>query len=111
MVARAESLKGHLEMLLLAAVSAAPAHGYGLVVRMRELSGGALDLPEGTIYPALYRLERAGLVVSEWATAGRRLRRTYRLTDAGREALANQVRDWRRFSEAIDMVVKEARLG
>jgi PadR family transcriptional regulator PadR len=111
MVARAESLKGHLDMLLLAAVSTAPAHGYGLVVRMRELSGGALDLPEGTIYPALYRLERAGLVASEWATVGRRLRRTYRLTDAGREALAGQVRDWRRFSDAIDMVIEEARLG
>src|SRR5690348_15921525 len=67
MVARAESLKGHLDMLLLAAVSAEPAHGYRLVLRLRELSGGAFDLPEGTIYPALYRLERAGLVGSEWA--------------------------------------------
>ena len=111
MVARAESLKGHLDMLLLAAVSAEPAHGYRLVLRLRELSGGAFDLPEGTIYPALYRLERASLVASEWATVGGRLRRTYRLTDAGREALTSQVRDWRRFSEAIDRVVKEAGLG
>ena len=111
MVARAESLKGHLDMLLLAAVSAEPAHGYGLVLRLRELSGGALDLPEGTIYPALYRLERAALVASDWTTVGGRMRRTYRLTDAGRAALANQVEDWHRFSEAIDLVVKEARLG
>ncbi|HEY7200653.1 MAG TPA: helix-turn-helix transcriptional regulator [Candidatus Dormibacteraeota bacterium] len=111
MVARAESLKGHLEMLLLAAVSAEPAHGYGLVVRLRALTGGALDLPEGTIYPALYRLERASLVASDWRTAGGRRRRVYRLTDGGREALAGQVRDWRRFAEAIDTVVKEARLG
>jgi PadR family transcriptional regulator len=111
MVARAESLKGHLDMLLLAAVSAEPAHGYRLVLRLRELSGGAFDLPEGTIYPALYRLERAGLVGSEWATVGGRVRRTYGLTDAGREALRNHVQDWRRFAEAIDMVIEEARLG
>lgn len=106
MVARAESLKGHLDMLLLAAVSSEPAHGYGLVLRLRELSGGTLDLPEGTIYPALYRLERASLVASDWAAVGGRLRRTYRLTDRGREALASQVRDWRRFSEAVDRVVR-----
>jgi DNA-binding PadR family transcriptional regulator len=111
MVARAESLKGHLDMLLLAAVSVEPAHGYGLVVRLRGLSGGTLDLPEGTIYPALYRLERASLVASEWRTVGGRRRRVYRLTDGGRAALLEQVRDWRRFSEAIDTVVKEARLG
>src|SRR5215467_4505021 len=110
MVARAESLKGHLDMLLLAAVGAEPAHGYRLVLRLRELSGGALDLPEGTIYPALYRLERASLVASEWTTVGGRVRRTYRLTDAGREALTSQVRDWRLFSEAVDMIVKEAGL-
>jgi PadR family transcriptional regulator len=110
MVARAESLKGHLDMLLLAAVSAEPAHGYGLVVRLRDLTGGALDLPEGTIYPALYRLERAGLVASEWRTVGGRRRRIYRLSEAGRSALAEQVRDWRRFSEAIDVVVEEAGL-
>jgi DNA-binding PadR family transcriptional regulator len=110
MGARAESLKGHLDMLLLAAVSAAPAHGYGLALRIRELTGGTLDLPDGTIYPALYRLERAALVASEWATVAGRRRRTYRLTEEGRQALAGQVRDWRRFSGAIDSVVKEARV-
>ncbi|HSR22072.1 MAG TPA: helix-turn-helix transcriptional regulator [Candidatus Eisenbacteria bacterium] len=111
MVARAESLKGHLDMLLLAALCAEPAHGYGLAVRMRSLTGGAVDLPEGTIYPALYRLERASLVASEWRTVAGRRRRVYRLTDRGRAALAVQVRDWRRFAEAIDTVVKEARSG
>jgi DNA-binding PadR family transcriptional regulator len=110
MVARAESLKGHLDMLLLAALSSEPAHGYGLVVRLRDLTAGRLDLPEGTIYPALYRLERGALVVSDWATVGGRLRRVYRLTEDGRAALASHVRDWRLFSEAIAMVVKEARL-
>lgn len=110
MVARAESLKGHLDMLLLAAVSAEPAHGYRLVLKLRELSGGALDLPEGTIYPALYRLERASLVASEWAIVGGRRRRTYRLTRKGREALVSQIRDWHRFAEAIDLVVEEARV-
>jgi PadR family transcriptional regulator len=110
MVARAEFLKGHLDMLLLAAVSAEPAHGYGLVERLRGLTGGTLDLAEGTIYPALYRLERASLVASAWRTMGGRRRRVYRLTDGGREVLAGQVRDWRRFAEAIDSVVMEAGL-
>ncbi|HKF77525.1 MAG TPA: helix-turn-helix transcriptional regulator [Candidatus Dormibacteraeota bacterium] len=111
MVARAESLKGHLDMLLLAAVSRERAHGYGLVVRLRGLTGGVLDLPEGTIYPALYRLERAGLVRSEWATVAGRRRRLYDLTVRGRDALRGQVGDWRRFAGAVDAVVEEARLG
>ena len=99
-------LKGHLDAIVLAALESGPAHGYAIIEAIKNRSGGTFDLPEGTIYPALYRLERASLVASEWATVGGRLRRTYRLTDRGREALAGQVRDWRRFSEAIDMVVR-----
>ena len=103
MVARAESLKGHLDMLLLAAVSNEPAHGYGLVVRLRELSAGAFDLPEGTIYPALHRLEQAGLLSSSWTTppSGRK-RRVYALTKTGAARLAEGRRAWSRFAKAVE---------
>ena len=74
-------LKGHLDLIVLAALSAGPAHGYAVIEEIRRKSGHAFDLPEGTIYPALHRLEQAGLLVSRWVTAesGRR-RRVYALT-------------------------------
>ena len=76
-----EMLKGHLDMIVLAALLAGPAHGYAVIEEIRRRSGGAFDLPEGTIYPALHRLEQAGLLASRWVTAesGRR-RRVYALT-------------------------------
>jgi DNA-binding PadR family transcriptional regulator len=67
MTMRAEALKGHLDGLLLAVVAEEPAHGYAIVERLRDRSGGAFDLPEGTVYPALHRLEQAGLLKSSWA--------------------------------------------
>jgi PadR family transcriptional regulator, regulatory protein PadR len=105
---RAETLKGHLELLLLATIAAEPAHGYRILELLRERSGGAFDLPEGTIYPALYRLERAGLLASRWSTAGGRRRRTYRLTRRGRAALAAERRDWDRFARAVGRVTTAA---
>ena len=79
-----EMLKGHLDMIVLAALSAGPAHGYAVIEEIRRRSGQAFDLPEGTIYPALHRLEQAGLLVSRWTTSesGRR-RRVYALTRRG----------------------------
>ena len=69
----AESLRGHLDLLLLAALRPGPAHGYAIIEELRRRSGGTFDLPEGTIYPALHRLERQGLIESEWSDAsGRR---------------------------------------
>ena len=101
---RAERLKGHLELLLLATIAAEPAHGYRILERLRERSEGAFDLAEGTLYPALYRLERAGLVSSRWSTAAGRRRRTYRLTRRGRTALATERREWDLFSQAVGRV-------
>jgi DNA-binding PadR family transcriptional regulator len=102
---RSEVLKGHLELLLLASLAARPGHGYALVERLREGSGGAFDLSEGTVYPALYRLERAKLLTSRWAVAGGRRRRIYSITRAGRRELAEQRRDWATFRAGMKGVV------
>ena len=95
-------LKGHLDMIVLAALSTGPAHGYAVIQEIRRRSGGEFELPEGTIYPALHRLEQAGLLSSRW-TAGDsgRQRRVYSLTRSGRRALADQRAVWQRFTDAI----------
>src|SRR3954447_4401496 len=97
-----EMLKGHLDMIVLAALSSGPAHGYAVIEEIKRRSGQAFDLPEGTIYPALHRLEEAGLLSSCWVTAeSGRQRRVYALTRRGRRALAEQRALWRRFSDAV----------
>src|SRR5882672_953941 len=97
-----EMLKGHLDMIVLAALAAGPAHGYAIIEEIRRRSGQKFDLPEGTIYPALHRLEHAGLLASRWTTAesGRR-RRIYSLTKSSNRALAEQRAVWEQFSIAI----------
>jgi PadR family transcriptional regulator PadR len=97
-----EILKGHLDMIVLAALSARPAHGYAVIEEIKRRSAGAFDLPEGTIYPVLHRLEQAGLLTSRWLTAesGRR-RRVYALTRRGERALAERRAVWEQFSGAI----------
>jgi len=102
----AEKLKGHLELLLLAAIDGGPSHGYAIAETLRRRSDGAFDLPDGTIYPALRRLEKSGLVASRWSDATARRRRVYRLTTAGRRALAAEQHDWSRFARAVMSVVK-----
>lgn len=102
---RAEVLKGHLDTLLLAAVAEAPAHGYLIVERLRRRSRGAFELSEGTIYPALYRLEAAGLLASSWSTESPRRRRVYRLTPRGRQALEAGRQDWVGFARAVEAVI------
>jgi PadR family transcriptional regulator PadR len=92
-------------MLLLAVVDGAPAHGYLVIERLRERSGGAFDLAEGTIYPALHKLERRGLLASEWADAKPRRRRVYRITPTGRHALAASRGDWTHFANAVQAVI------
>jgi DNA-binding PadR family transcriptional regulator len=98
-------LKGHVDFLLLATLKDGPLHGYGVVEKLRGTSEGAFDLAEGTVYPALYRLEAAALVSSKWTTAGGRRRRVYRLTTKGRTALARERSEWKAFSQAIEAVV------
>src|SRR5437762_13105210 len=98
-----EMLKGHLDMIVLAALSASgSAHGYAVIEEIKRRSGGAFDLPEGTVYPVLHRLEEGGLLSSRWTTAesGRR-RRVYATTRRGERALAEQRALWHRFSEPI----------
>ena len=102
---RGEVLKGHLEMLLLAAVRDGASHGYAIIERLRGRSGGAFDLPEGTIYPALHRLERLGALKSKWVDIAGRRRRVYALTLSGSRLLATQRREWGAFRKAIASVL------
>ena len=103
-----EILKGHLDMIVLAALEAGPAHGYAVIERIRSRSGGAFDLPEGTVYPVLHRLEQTKLLKSRWelSPVGRK-RRVYSVTDRGTTELANGRSLWRRFSEAIGTFLGE----
>jgi DNA-binding PadR family transcriptional regulator len=98
---RSDSLKGNLDMLLLSVLRDQPAHAYAVIQRLAEQSGGAFDLPEGTVYPALYRLERGGLLASTETVVASRRRRVYRLTPAGENALAERVTEWRSFARSV----------
>lgn len=102
---RSEVLKGHLDALLLAVLEAGPRHGYAVIDAVRTGSGGALDLPTGTVYPALHRLERAGLIASDWQTVGGRRRRAYHLTPSGRAALGEHRAVWEEFSRAVTAIL------
>jgi transcriptional regulator len=104
-----EILKGHLDMIILAALAAAPAHGYGVIQEIRHRSRGAFDLPEGTIYPALHRLEKNGLLSSRWvAGPSGRKRRVYALTRSGTAALNRHRMTWRRFTGAVQGLLGKA---
>jgi len=103
-----DALKGHLDGLLMAVVADAPLHGYAIIEQLRRRSLGAFDLPEGTVYPALHRLEHGGLLASEWVREDGRRRRVYRLTARGRAALTASRRDWRGFAQAVEAVLGAA---
>ena len=100
-----ERLKGNLDLLLLSVLAAGPAHGYAIISALRDRSEGTFDLPEGTVYPALHRLEDAGLLASSWADVNGRRRRIYGLTSQGAEALAAEQTEWRRFAVGVQTVV------
>lgn len=102
---KAEALKGHLDAMILAVVASGPAHGYAVIEALKQRSGGVFDLPEGTVYPALHRLEADGLLASAWETARGRRRRVYRLTRRGRAVLGERRGDWRLFSQAVEGVL------
>lgn len=105
---KGDTLKGHLDLLVLAVLAPEPLHGYAVIEALRVRSGEAFDLPEGTVYPVLHRLAKAGLLQSEWNETSGRRRRTYRLTEAGRRALSEQRSQWQEFAEAISSVLKAA---
>jgi DNA-binding PadR family transcriptional regulator len=103
---RPDTLRGHLDALILSVLERQPLHGYAVIEALQEHSGGALDLPTGTVYPALRRLERAGYVQSEWSTVGGRKRRTYELTGAGRKTLGAERTEWLSFAAVIEGVLR-----
>lgn len=98
-------MKGHLDGMLLASLEDGPRHGYAIMEALRAGSGGQFDLPTGTIYPALRRLERAGLVRTRWSGEGGRRRRMYELTSAGRRSLDTERHTWAEFSAAVTILL------
>ena len=106
MKAEAQALKGHLDSLLLAALEDQPRHGYAIKEALREGSAGRLDLPTGTIYPALHRLEDAGLIAGSWSTVDGRRRRTYRLTAKGLRRLHADRSNWHAFAAVITAMLE-----
>ena len=97
-----ELLQGTLDLLILKAVSLGPLHGYGVLLRIQQITRERLLIQQGSLYPALYRLEHQGLIASEWGESeNKRKAKYYRLTAAGRKRLKNEVDYWQRFSEAV----------
>ena len=106
MSASSDVLQGTLDLLVLKALSLAPMHGWGISQRIQQLSRDALQIGQGSLYPAVYRLEKRGLVLSEWRTTeNNREAKYYRLSKAGQRALASETGDWRRFAGAVDLVL------
>lgn len=102
MTKTADLLPGTLDMLILKAVSLAPLHGYGILLRIRQISGEALEIPQGSLYPALYRLEHQELIAAEWGQSdNNRKAKFYTLTTAGRRRLREETADWNRLATAI----------
>ncbi len=106
MARTADLLPGTLDMLILKAVSLEPLHGYGVLLRIRQISKEALDIPQGSLYPALYRLETQGLIVAEWGESdnGRRAK-FYTVTAAGKRRLREETDGWNRLAAAIAAVL------
>lgn len=102
-----QMLKGHLDMLVLATIVGGATHGYAVIQSLREKSSGAFELPEGTIYPVLHRLEKAGFLKSGWA-GRRRRRRVYSLTPAGRSFFERVEGEWSAFRRAVGAVLEQS---
>jgi transcriptional regulator len=95
-------LQGTLDMLILKAVSLGPLHGYGILLRIQQISKDALQIPQGSLYPALYRLEHRGWIAAEWGESdNKRKAKYYSLTAAGRKQLTSERREWKRLAGAI----------
>jgi PadR family transcriptional regulator, regulatory protein PadR len=103
----AELLPGTLDMLILKAVSLKPLHGYGVLLRIRQISGNALEIPQGSLYPALYRLEHQGLIAAEWGQSDNNRRaKYYSVTASGRQRLREETAGWNRLATAIASALK-----
>ena len=98
----AEILPGTLDLLVLKAVSLKPLHGYGILLRIQQISGEALSVPQGSLYPALYRLEHQGLIAAEWGESeNKRKAKFYTLTATGRRRLKAETAEWNKLASAI----------
>jgi transcriptional regulator len=102
----AQLLPGTLDLLILKAVSLGRLHGYAVLLRIEQISGGALQVQQGALYPALYRLEHQGLIESEWGVSDNNRRaKYYRLTATGRQRLGEEVASWNRLADAIALAL------
>ena len=102
-----EAFRGSLDLLVLKTLSLEPTHGWGISQRVQQMSGGEFEVNQGSLYPALQRLEKDGLIASDWGvTDNNRQARYYRLTAAGRRALGDEVKSWKRFVAALDGVLR-----
>ena len=103
-------LPGTLDLLILKAVSLSKLHGYAVLLRIQQITGGALQVQQGALYPALYRLEQQALIDSEWGTSeNNRRAKFYRLTPAGRARLGSEAASWQRLSDAMAMALRTTR--
>jgi len=104
---QADALRGSLDLLVLKTLSLVPMHGWGISQRIQQMSTGILEVNQGSLYPALQRLEKDGLISSDWATTeNNRRARYYSLTAAGRRALGAELESWKRFATALDAVLR-----
>lgn len=102
-----DALRGSLDLLVLKTLSLQPTHGWGISQRIQQLSKGMLEVNQGSLYPALQRLEKDGLITSEWGTTDNNRRaRYYRITAAGRRALSDERESWKRFAAGLDAVLR-----
>jgi transcriptional regulator len=102
-----DALRGSLDLLVLKTLSLQPMHGWGISQRVQQISRGVLEVNQGSLYPALQRLEKGGLVTSEWGTTDNNRRaRYYRLTARGRRALGEELESWRRFAAGLEAVLR-----
>ena len=102
-----DALRGSLDLLVLKTLSLAPMHGWGISQRVQQVTDGALEVNQGSLYPALQRLEKEGLIASEWGTTDNNRRaRYYRLTASGRRALGEELASWRRFAAGLEAVLR-----
>jgi transcriptional regulator len=100
-------LKGTLDMLILKAVSLGPLHGYGVLLRIQQISGEQLEIQQGSLYPALYRLEHQGWIASEWGESDNKRRaKFYSLTAAGRKQLQSETEKWNRMASLIASILR-----
>jgi transcriptional regulator len=106
---KGDKLKGHLDFLVLSVLADNPLHGYAVIEQLRERSAEAIDVPEGTLYPALHRLENAGLITATWSEVKGRRRKSYRLAEAGRRQLTQERRSWTQFTAAVAAVTGASR--